>query len=176
MTFLLDQLIILLKSPTITNFDSYTRPYRKKNKSTYNHKWVWPNNVYELISSTRSKSSRGGIGVFSRAIHRGSAEGISSRNTIKILPDDLQYLFSWGTKPSFKRRSLRPGQTVPPTPSSGSAAPSSPVARSSQRKKEVGWCRDYKAYRVLCYRFQQRMWIRHVQQLAPEWYYRDSVH
>ena len=37
MTFLLDQLIILLQSPTITNFDSYTRPYRKKNDSTRNH-------------------------------------------------------------------------------------------------------------------------------------------
>ena len=143
MTFLLDKLIILLQSPTITNFDSYTRPYRKKNDSTHNHVMGLPNHGYEWFSSTRSKSSRGGIGVFSRAyqhlvIHRGSAEGISSRNTIKILPDDLQYLFSWGTKPSFKRRSLRPGQTVPPTPSSGSAAPSSPVARSSQAEEGSG--------------------------------------
>ena len=43
MTFLLDQLIILLESPTITNFDSYARPYRKNNDSTHNHvKWGCP--------------------------------------------------------------------------------------------------------------------------------------
>ena len=64
MTFLLDQLIILLQSPTITNFDSYTRPYRKKNDSTHNHVMGLPNHGYERFSSTRSKSSRGGMGIF----------------------------------------------------------------------------------------------------------------
>ena len=78
MTFLLDQLIILLQSPTITNFDSYTRPYRKKNDSTHNHVMGLPNHGYERFSSTRSKSSRGGIGVFSRADQR-STSGNSPR-------------------------------------------------------------------------------------------------
>ena len=142
MTFLLDQLIILLQSPTITNFDSYTRPYRKKNDSTQIMRWGCPIMVMNGSVALGAKVV-GEVWVFSRAdqhlvIHRGSAEGISSRNTIKILPDDHQYLFSWGTKPSFKRRSLRPGQTVPPTPSSGSAAPSSPIAQSSQAEEGSG--------------------------------------
>ena len=46
------------------------------------------------------------------------------RFIIKILPEEHQYL--------LKRGSLRPGQTVSPTPTSGSANPSRPVARSSK--------------------------------------------
>jgi hypothetical protein len=67
MTFLLDQLIILIQSPTITNFDSHARPYRKKSDGTHNHEMGKPKKGYERFSSTRNKSSRKGMGVPSRA-------------------------------------------------------------------------------------------------------------
>ena len=54
------------------------------------------------------------------------------RFIIKILPEGHQYVFRWEIKHFFMRGSLRPGQTVSPTPISGSANPSRPVARSSK--------------------------------------------
>jgi hypothetical protein len=61
-TFLLDHLIILLETLTITNFDSHARPYRKKNNSSHNHVMGLPKNGYERFSSTRNKSIRKGMG------------------------------------------------------------------------------------------------------------------
>jgi hypothetical protein len=135
-TFLLDHLIILLETLTITNFDLHARPYRKKNDSTHNHVMGLPKNGYERFSSTRNKSSRKGMGLPSRAyqqmvVPRGPDLGILVQFIIKIQPEDHQYLFIWETQHFFMRRSLCPGQTVSPTPISGSANPSRPVARSS---------------------------------------------
>jgi hypothetical protein len=53
------------------------------------------------------------------------------RFTPKIQPEENQYIFIWETKNFFMRRSLRPGQTVSPTPISGSANLPRPVALSS---------------------------------------------
>jgi len=53
------------------------------------------------------------------------------RFTPKIQPEENQYIFIWETQHFFMRRSLRPGQTVSPTPISGSANLFRPVARSS---------------------------------------------
>ena len=39
------------------------------------------------------------------------------------------------------------------------------------RSMAVGWCRDRKDYRVLCYGCRQRTQIRHGQQPCQEWYY-----
>jgi len=121
MTFLLDQLIIVPETDTITKLDLalHAGPYRKKNDS-----------------STRSKSSRRGIGLFSRVdqqmvVPRGAELGIDSQNIFKIQPEDHQYFFIWEIQHFFIRRSLCPGQTVSPTPNSGSANPFRPVARSS---------------------------------------------
>jgi hypothetical protein len=145
MKFLLDQSRILPETPTTTNFavDLHARPYRKKSNSTHKHELGWPKNGYERFSSTRSKSSRRDIGLSFRTyqqmvLPRGPDLTISMplgketqgivmilvRFIIKILPEEHQYL--------LKRGSLRPGQTVSPTPTSGSANPSRPVARSSK--------------------------------------------
>ena len=145
MKFLLDQSRILPETPTTTNFavDLHARPYRKKSNSTHKHELGWPKNGYERFSSTRSKSSRRDIGLSFRTyqqmvLPRGpdltismplgkEIQGIVTilvRFIIKILPEDHQYV--------LKRGSLRPGQTVSPTPISGSANPSRPVARSSK--------------------------------------------
>jgi hypothetical protein len=136
MTFLLDQLMIVPDTRPITRFDSHARPYRKKNDSTHNHEMGQPKKDYEWFSSTRNKSSRKGMGVPSRAdqqmvVPRGPDRGILVQFIIKIQPEDHQHLFIWETQHFFMRRSLCPGQTVSPTPSSGSANPSRPVARSS---------------------------------------------
>ena len=154
MKFLLDQLGILPETPTTTNsaVDLHARPYRKKSNSTHNHKLGWPKNGYERFSSTRSKSSRRDIGLSFRTyqqmvLPRGpdptilmsqlekEFQGIVTilvRFIIKILPEGHQYVFRWEIKHFFMRGSLRPGQTVSPTPISGSANPSRPVARSSK--------------------------------------------
>ena len=104
---------------TITKLDValHAGPYRKKNDSTYNHEWGWPKNVYELFRSTRSKSSRRGMGLFSRVdqqmvVPRGAELGIDSQNIFKIKPEDHQYFFIWEIQHFFIRRSLCPGQTV----------------------------------------------------------------
>ena len=125
-----------LETPTITNFDAHARPYRKKNDSTHNQVMGLPKNVYERFSSTRNKSSRKGRTTPSRAyqqmvVPQGPDREILVQFIIKIQPEDHQYLFIWETRHFFMRRSLCPGQTVSPTPSSGSANPSRPVARSS---------------------------------------------
>jgi hypothetical protein len=53
------------------------------------------------------------------------------RFIIKIQPEEHQYIFIWEIQHFFMRRSLRPGQTVSPTPISGSANSSRPLACSS---------------------------------------------
>ena len=129
-TFLLDQQRTL-PSYTITNPDvaSHVWPCKKKKDSTYNQEKGRLKNDYERFSSTRSKSSRRDMGLFSRVdlqmvIHRDLAVRISSR-IIRIQPEDHQDFLEL-------RRSLRPGQTVPPTLNSGSANPFRPVARCSE--------------------------------------------
>jgi len=64
-------------------------------------------------------------------VPRGPDLGILVQFIIKIQPEDHQYLFIWETQHFCMRQSLCPGQTVSPTPISGSANPSRPVARSS---------------------------------------------
>ena len=137
MTILFDFPRIVLETLPITSFDSHARPYRKKNYVTHNHEMGKPKKGYERFSSTRNKSSRKGMGVPSRAdqqmvVPRGPDPGVLVQFIIKIQPEDLQHLFIWETQHFFMRRSLCPGQTVSPTPISGSANPSRPVARSSK--------------------------------------------
>ena len=129
-TILLDQQRTL-PSHTTTKLDvaSHVWPCKKKKDSTYNQEMGRLKNGYERFSSTRSKSSRRDMGRFSRVdlqmvIHRDPAVRISSR-IIKIQPEDHRYLLEL-------RRSLRPGQTVPPTLNSGSANPFRLVARCSE--------------------------------------------
>jgi hypothetical protein len=158
MKLLLDQLIILPETLTSTNFavELHARPYRKKSNSTHNHELEWPKNGYERFSSTRSNSSERDIGLSFRAyqqmiLPRGpdliismplekEIQGIVTilvQFISKIQPEEHQYFFIWEIncneiKHFSMRRSLRPGQTVSPTPTSGSANPSRPVARSSK--------------------------------------------
>lgn len=128
-TILMDQQRTLSHTTTKLDVAPHVWPCKKKKDSTYNHERGRPKNGYERFSSTRSKSSRRDMGRFSRVdlqmvIHRDLAVRISSR-IIKIQPEDHQYLLEL-------RRSLRPGQTVPPTLNSGSAIPSRLAARCSE--------------------------------------------
>jgi hypothetical protein len=153
MKFLLDQLRIFPEISTMifSAVDLHARPCRKKSNSIHNHELGRPKNGYERFSSTRSKSSRRDIGLTFRTyqqmvLPRGpdltilmplgkEFQGIVTilvRFIIKILPEGHQYVFRWEIKHFFMRGSLRPGQTVSPTPISGSANPSRPVARSSK--------------------------------------------